>query len=104
MKPLIISFLALSISACTWVTLSEKGQHVRIASDEEIKNCLKVGQVTAKTRATLLLKAKRNAEKIALELSVLARNEASKLSADTIVAQHTPNDNGEQRFNAYRCL
>jgi predicted GH43/DUF377 family glycosyl hydrolase len=103
MKILAISCLAVTISACTWVTLSNEGQRVTIASNEDVRHCSKVGRVTAKTRATLLLNAKRNTKKMAAELSVLARNEASKISANTIVAVQAPNSNGEQQFNAYDC-
>jgi hypothetical protein len=103
MKIAAIICLTFSISACTWVTLSDEGQQVNIATANDIQYCSKIGQVTAKTRATLLLNSKRNADKIAAELSVLARNEATKIKANTLVPLQAPNDKGEQLFNAYRC-
>lgn len=103
MKLLSIATILLSTSACTWVSLSEKGSQVTIANTNDVAHCQRIGRVNAKTRATLLLSAKRDDEKIATELSVLARNEATKMRADTLVAEAAPNDKGEQSFVAYRC-
>ncbi len=100
MKILFITLLA-GLSACSWVELDEKAKLVRIITAEQLLGCKKVGNVTAKTRAEIL-GAQRNSDKITIELERLAKNEAVKLGADTLVAKHTPN-NGEQAFHAYQC-
>lgn len=103
MKLISVATILLSTTACTWVSLSEKGAQVTISNSNNVVLCQRLGSVNAKTRATLLFSAKRNEEKIATELSVLARNEATKMNADTLVAESPPNEKGEQRFIAYRC-
>lgn len=101
MKTLLFSTLLLSLNACTWVELNEQGKAVRLTQYEHIQACQKIGNVTAKTRAEIL-GAQRSAEKIHIELTRLAKNEAAKLGANTIVAKHAEL-NGEQAFDAYQC-
>lgn len=102
MKILLPTIIILTASACTWVDLKKQGQNVVISTSEKIQSCSAVGNVTAKTRHTLFAGIKRSDTKIAMELATLARNEATKINANTIVANAQP-VNGEQSFSAYRC-
>jgi len=90
------------LGACSWVDLSEQGKQVFIVDQSYVTNCQKVGNVSAKTRKALIAGSPREADRIANELQILARNEAAKISANTLVAKAAPK-NGEQHFNAYYC-
>ena len=63
-------------------------------------NCQKVGIISAHTKDQIVVN--RSDSKVREELLVLARNEAARLSGDTIVAMGPPRD-GAQDFTAYRC-
>ena len=102
MKICLLASILLLTTACSWVTLNEQGKKVTIANKQDVQACQKVGRVFAKTRSNIVADAERNAKKVAMELSILARNEAAKIHADTIVAV-TPPANGEQSFLAYHC-
>ncbi len=90
------------LGACAWVELSEQGKPVFIVDKSYVENCQKIGNVSAKTRKALIAGSPRSAERVATELKTLARNEAVKLSANTLVAKAAPKD-GEQHFDAYYC-
>ena len=103
MKIIFLILVLINISACTWVELNASGKQVQIkelVSDAE--NCQRVGTVNATTRSYLIADADRDAEKIANELSILARNEAATIYANTIVPSRKP-EKGQQFFTAYRC-
>jgi hypothetical protein len=102
MKLFIISSILLITSACTWVELNDRGKNVVLATSGDVLSCKKIGNVTAKTRSNIISDAPRDVEKVALELSILARNEAAKIDANTIVPSQAP-INGSQLFNAYYC-
>ncbi|TDJ35520.1 MAG: DUF4156 domain-containing protein, partial [Gammaproteobacteria bacterium] len=63
-------------------------------------NCQKVGIISTHTKDQIVVN--RSDSKVREELLVLARNEAARLSGDTIVAMGPPRD-GAQDFTAYRC-
>ena len=103
MKLVAISLLSITLSACTWVELNSQGRGVAIRQQtHSIDGCQRVGTVSAKTRASIVAGTTRNNDTIAKELSILARNEAAALNANTIVAQSSI-DNGQQSFIAYNC-
>jgi hypothetical protein len=64
--------------------------------------CQRLGTVNAKTSASLVPGTSRDNKKVKEEITILARNEAARLDANTIVAQTQAKD-GEQSFIAYRC-
>lgn len=99
---LMIVAVTLSASACTWVTLSEAGKNVRIVTADQVSQCQKVGNVSAKTRYHLVGDTERDRKKVQTELDTLARNEASKLQANALVAEG-PAVEGQQNFSAYAC-
>ena len=97
-----LTFLSFTISACTWVELNESGQRVRLATNNEVASCQKIGNVSAKTRNAIIKGSARGAERVAKELTTLARNEAATINANTIVAA-SPIEKGSQTFYAYQC-
>ncbi len=102
------SFTALSTSllicaataGCTWVKLDEGGANVRLATQEQVAGCERLGIATASTREKVVVK--RNETKIKGELITLASNQAATLGGNAMVPQAPP-DNGIQNFIVYRC-
>lgn len=96
------AFAALLAGAggCTWVELTESGTDVHPGTREDVAGCRLVGTVTANTIHRVLMK--RDPDKVATELMVLARNEAAKLGGDSLVPAGPATD-GRQDFSVYRC-
>ncbi|MDA1074041.1 MAG: DUF4156 domain-containing protein [Proteobacteria bacterium] len=92
--------LAICLSGCTWVKLTEAGEAVSVAEADAISECTRVGIVTARTGERII--TERKLDKVNEELHTLARNEAANLNADTIVPLSHETD-GAQTFTAYRC-
>lgn len=97
---IVASLLMTTVSACSFVQLTDAGYAVAQASSTDVVNCQAVGVVSATTRAKVLVN--RNAAQVQEELIVLARNQAADLGANAIVpiGQVT---NGGQSFRAYVC-
>jgi hypothetical protein len=87
--------------SCTWVSVTEEGQNVRVLRASEITGCEKIGSVGAKTTDHVTIFA-RSERKIRQELESLARNEATELGGDAVVPIGTQKD-GRQSFDVYRC-
>jgi hypothetical protein len=103
MKLIAISVLAITLSACTWVELTSQGRGVAIRQQtNSVDGCQRIGTVNARTRASIIAGTSRDHKTIAEELSRLARNEAAKMNANTIVAKNDV-DNGQQSFITYNC-
>lgn len=96
---LIFSFVA--ISACTWVETTDSGQQVRLATQNQVAKCKKVGKTTVSVVDKVGF-ISRSEEKVAEELQALARNSAAEMDGDTIVASGAITE-GEQSFDVYRC-
>ena len=96
--PLFISLL----SACTWVDLSPEGEKARVLDASEVTNCTHVGRTTS-TTAEKVAGVKRHANAINYELTSLARNAASRMGGDTVVAEGEMTG-GRQLFQVYRCI
>ena len=97
------SLILLSITACTWVELTTAGSNVVLKTSDNLNQaCQRLGTVNAKTSASLVAGTSRDNKKVKEEITILARNEAARLNANTIVAQTEAKD-GEQSFIAYRC-
>ena len=100
-KPVAASLLlGLSLSGCTYVSLSEAGSRVKQSSLEAVTTCTLVGNVSSQTKDKVLLD--RNSGKVKQELIVLARNRAAQLGATDLVQTGTV-EGGTASFNAYRC-
>ena len=100
-KPVTVSLLlGLSLSGCTYVSLSEAGSRVNQRSLDAVGECALVGDVSSQTKDKVLLD--RNTGKVKQELIVLARNRAAELGATDLV-QTGSVEGGSASFKAYRC-
>lgn len=89
-------------SACSWVKVSDKGSSVAVANAANVRNCEKVRTVSVKVKDNFVGSMKRSPEKVATELTNMARNEASQFDGDTIVPVSLVQD-GRQSFDVYKC-
>ena len=100
-KPVTLSLLlGLSLSGCTYVSLSEAGSRVNQSSLEAVSECTLVGDVSSQTKDKVLLD--RNNGKVKQELIVLARNRAAELGSTDLV-QTGSVEVCSASFKAYRC-
>lgn len=97
----IVCAVALCVSGCTWVSVTEEGKDVRVLRANATAGCEKIGNVSAKTTDHVTIFA-RSDRKIQEELESLARNEATELGGDAIVPVGSAVD-GRQSFDVYRC-
>ncbi|MGN2254024.1 DUF4156 domain-containing protein [Frateuria sp. GZRe12] len=92
----------LLLGACTWgITLNDAGKQVRTAWNGDVSQCRDLGKVTVSVMERVG-PVDRNDIKVRDELEVMARNEAAKMSADTVKPLGEPVD-GEQAWGAYQC-
>jgi len=103
MKKLSIALIALASfsSGCTWVKVSEAGSSIAVANAVNVRGCKNLSEVSVSVTSKVGF-YNRNSDKVATELTNLARNEAAGLGGDTIVPS-SGIDNGKQSFNVYRC-
>ena len=97
---LLLSAVA-ALSACTWVEPDAGGRTVRVAYDENLGGCRKMGEVEVSVKADIA-GIDRSRHKVRDELESLARNEGATLGADTVQALDEPL-RGAQRYGAWRC-
>lgn len=101
-----MSLLAVALvgltSACTWVKVSEQGSNVAVANAANVLSCQKVRTVNVKVKDNFVGSMKRDPNKVATELTNMARNEASVFGGDTIVPVSLVTD-GRQSFDVYKC-
>ena len=101
-KVVIASLFITSMTACTWIDVTEQGSKVRVLAKEEVTSCKKVGTTTVKT-APSLAGLERHEYKIREELDTLAKNSAAEIGGDTVVAVGDAVD-GRQVYGVYRCI
>ena len=89
------------VNACTWVKSTPSGESVRVATAADVTHCERKGKVTVSLKSRVA-GVERSPTKVANELATLARNEASSLGGDTVVAETTVSE-GSQVFGVYRC-
>lgn len=89
-------------SACSWVKVSDQGASVAVANAANVRSCDKVRTVNVKVKDNFVGSMKRSPEKVATELTNMARNEASQFGGDTIVPASLVQD-GRQSFDVYKC-
>ena len=75
---------------------------VRLVPVDRVADCKKIGGVSTYTQNTIT-GVNRSEKKVESELVTLAKNDAAKSGADTIVAASAVKD-GQQEFHLYRCL
>ena len=93
--------IILFTTACTWVNENAAGRSIIITMIDDVKHCKKVGNISAKVKHKIGF-IPRNKDKVLRELQTLARNEAVKLNADTIVADGQAIE-GKQSYQAFAC-
>jgi hypothetical protein len=94
--------LASLTSACTWVKVNEQGGTVAVANAANVRSCEKVRTVNVKVKDNFVGSMKRDPNKVATELTNMARNEASQFGGDTVVPVTLVQD-GRQSFDVYKC-
>jgi hypothetical protein len=99
---LLLAAIVSLTSACSWVKVSEQGASVAVANAANVRNCEKVRNVNVKVKDNFVGSMKRSPEKVATELTNLARNEATQFGGDTIVPASLVQD-GRQSFDVYKC-
>lgn len=93
---------ALLLNACSWGITPDAGTNaVRTAWNGDVSSCRDLGKVTVSVMDHIG-PVDRNDITVRDELQVLARNEASKMHADTIKPLAEPVD-GSQPWGAYQC-
>lgn len=99
---LLLAAIVSLTSACSWVKVSEQGASVAVANAANVRNCEKVRTVNVKVKDNFVGSMKRSPEKVATELTNLARNEATQFGGDTIVPVSLV-QGGRQSFDVYKC-
>ena len=99
----IIAGLALltALPGCTWVKLTDQGSTVTLV-ESVASNCEKLGTTTSIGKADIA-SVDRSEEKVATELTTLARNHAATMGGNTIVPEGSVTDQGQQTFSVYTC-
>ena len=90
------------LPACTWVKPTPEAANVHVVGETNLTNCERLGWVEVAVRAELVLDIQRSPQKVKTELETLARNQAAKRAADSIIAT-SQIQNGKQTFDIYRC-
>ncbi len=92
--------VALLLSSCTWVKVSEAGAGVAIRAANEVSSCERVGVASVKTTAKVVLA--RDTRKVQSEVYAMAKNQAGTMNANVAVPIGQIVD-GAQSFDVYRC-
>lgn len=96
----VITLIAV-LTGCAWVKPLPSSEKVALVKPALASDCQFLGHVNVSVKAKVVGLIRKR-EKVADELIVLAKNEALSLEADTLVAEVADNQ-GRQRFKAYRC-
>lgn len=86
------------ITGCAYVSDTPEGQTVRVVAAKDVAQCAHLGPVRVS-----VVQMWRGEKFVREDLIRLARNNAAKSGADTIVAAGEPKD-GEQQFDMYKCI
>ena len=100
LKQLVITLLAVSVSACTFVKMAPGAKQVRVLASAP-SGCEKRGEVEVSITHRVGF-YERSTTRVRDELETLARNEAPSLNANRISPLGEPND-GSQRWAMWRC-
>lgn len=90
------------MQACTWVKPTAEANNVHVVGQSNLGGCERLGWVDVAVRSELLFDIQRSPAKVKTELETLARNQAARRGADSIIAT-TEVENGKQQFDIYRC-
>ena len=89
------------VSACTWVSLDENGQGVRLIDADTASQCKKIGSTSSRV-VDNVGPLPRNKKKMGKELIRLAKNEAGVMGGNAITPLAEASD-GTQKFAVYDC-
>ena len=90
------------IAGCTWVKPIDGADQVSLVKSRAAQNCKRLGTTTVTSRKRVGLVARKQA-KVQSELIQLAKNEAVRSAADTIVEATAMTADGEQDFHLFNC-
>lgn len=90
------------VCGCTWVKATPEAKKVRLVPADRVADCRRIGAVTTYTKDKISVVGRKH-NKVSQELETLAKNDAAKRGADTIVATTKVQD-GQQDFALFRCL
>ncbi|ACL73792.1 DUF4156 domain-containing protein [Thioalkalivibrio sulfidiphilus] len=94
--------ITLGLGACTFVPVTTEGQHVRVATASDVRNCQRLGSTTV-TITEKVGFVRRPPEKLAQEAEATARNAAAKDWNGNTIVPMGPLQDGRQVFDVYRC-
>lgn len=97
------TIVLLTVTSCTWVSLTNSGDNVRVVSLSDVQGCKSLGQTKVSVRDYILDGVKRDDRKVARELTVLGRNSAAEMNGDTI-SPASEVVNGAQSFEVFKCM
>lgn len=102
-KPILILLPAVAAIAvgCAFVSLTDAGAAVRLASAEAVVTCTNLGRLTASVVHEVGI-IPRHPDAVQDNINVTARNSAAGMGADTVVPA-TGIQDGKQTFDVYRC-
>ena len=92
--------VALLLSSCTWVKVTEAGAGVAVRAANEVTSCERIGVASVKTTAKVVLA--RDTRKVQSEVYAMAKNQAGTMNANAVVPIGQIVDGG-QSFDVYRC-
>lgn len=90
------------LSGCNWLPVTPEGSQIKLEpSAQAVRQCEKKGtiNVTVKDRFGVM---KRGADIVAEEAETMARNDATAMGGNTIVAE-TQLQDGRQQYGVYAC-
>jgi len=91
------------IGGCSWVDVDDEALSVWVRKTEaEASDCRRVGTVNAQTQATIGF-LDRDETTVAVEVERLARNQAAKSGANTIVPLGVVDEQGRRAYATYVC-
>lgn len=98
----IVLACVLGVSGCTWVKPLEKAEDVSLVPLAYASDCHLLGQTESNVKDSVGI-LRRRETKVEEELVTLAKNAATVMGGDTVVAKGDP-VNGRQSFSIYKCL
>ncbi len=97
----LVGILAVLLAGCSWVQPIKGADKVTLSTIEKVSKCQKLGSTTTRTTHKVTF-VDRNKDTVREELAALAKNEAVRMNADTIVPLTSLKD-GSMQFGIYNC-
>ncbi len=91
----------LALAGCSLTQMTPEAQRVQVVATAPT-GCTPAGRVEVSVTSGFMM-LKRNQLRVKDELETLARQEASRIGANTITPREVPSADGRQSFEAYRC-